>query len=53
MEFLSRGESPLKTKLRSEARGRLGREMVVTDRAQMNALGAPSVARPEVLLVFC
>lgn len=53
MEFLSRSESPLKTKLHSEARGRLSREMEVTDKAQMNALGAPSVARPGALFVFC
>lgn len=50
---LSRGESPLRIKLSSEARRRLGREMQAIDRAQINALRALSVARPEALLGFC
>lgn len=53
MEFLSKLESPLKIKQSSEARRSLGSEMEAIDRAQINALRAPSVARPETLFGFC
>lgn len=42
----------MKIKLSSEAR-RLGSEMKAIDRAQINALRALSVARPEALFGFC
>lgn len=43
----------MKIKLSSEAKRRLGSEMEVIDRVQINALRALSVARPEALFGSC